>query len=368
MGFIDADAHVRENDSTWDYFDPNERHYRPITVRSVDASSKSGQIKVDEDHAALGGVPYWIIQDQRVVRHDRYNSYDDAAFKTNFPEGSLDLSGLASRLARMDELGIDVQVIFSTFWIEVVLDDPLAEAALARSYNRWMADATAGSGGRLRWVLKAPLRIDRALEELEFGKQHGAVAVHMQGVTHELGLSDPNLWPLYERAQDLDLVIAVHTGTDSRVLQRQPQVSSLGRSCLPVASAFFATLVSDLPARFPRLRWAFLEAGSAWVPWAVQEYSRCGDDWDRRFRGEWQQIHDIAGERNMYVSCQIDDDLPYILPFVGARNMVIGTDYSHLDMGSDPEAHRLLLKRGDVPPATLHDICDTNGHTLYALD
>ena len=51
-----------------------------------------------------------------------------------------------------------------------------------RSYNRWMAEGTADSGGRLRWAALAPVRrMDRAFEDLEFAKENGAVSVFRWG-------------------------------------------------------------------------------------------------------------------------------------------------------------------------------------------
>jgi len=40
----------------------------------------------------------------------------------------------------MDQLGIDVQVVYPTIFIEQVTDKPEIDVALCTSYNRWMAD------------------------------------------------------------------------------------------------------------------------------------------------------------------------------------------------------------------------------------
>ena len=45
------------------------------------------------------------------------------------------------------------------------------EVALARAYNRFMAEVWAKSGGRIRWVVVPALRdIDASIAELRFGK------------------------------------------------------------------------------------------------------------------------------------------------------------------------------------------------------
>jgi hypothetical protein len=46
---------------------------------------------------------------------------------------------VGARIDDLDALGIDFQVLISTFWIGVEIENALEEAALTRSYNRWMA-------------------------------------------------------------------------------------------------------------------------------------------------------------------------------------------------------------------------------------
>jgi predicted TIM-barrel fold metal-dependent hydrolase len=64
--------------------------------------------------------------------------------------------------------------------------------------------------------------VDRAVEELEFGRNHGAVGVHLNGVETGYCLSDPYLYPLYEKAQDLDLAIVVCLGEFTRLVPNLP--------------------------------------------------------------------------------------------------------------------------------------------------
>ena len=55
--------------------------------------------------------------------------------------------------------------------------------------------------------------MDRAIEEINFGKANGACGVFMRGFEGEL-LSDSSLFPVYEEAQRLDLPICIHAGTE----------------------------------------------------------------------------------------------------------------------------------------------------------
>ena len=56
------------------------------------------------------------------------------------PEAARDMSDLTIRITHMDELKIDLQVIYPTIFIFPTARRPEVDLALCRSYNRWMAD------------------------------------------------------------------------------------------------------------------------------------------------------------------------------------------------------------------------------------
>jgi len=351
MGYVDSDAHVMENDRTWEYIDPGEREYAPKKVDGV----------WEVDNVALDRGPF-----NADTRPAKYHEL--------FPRGSVDLTDASARVRRMDELGVDVQVIFSSWWLPTDISSPVVEAALARSWNRWMAEGTADSGGRLRWALQAPVRIpERAIEEMKFGKEHGAVGVHMRGVRHGLGVAHPCNIPIYEAAQDLDLVIAVHTGGDQRVMREEKELVFLNNFA-PVPGAFFSIIKAGLPQRFPRLRWAFAEAGASWLPFAIQESFRSTSDASsaggyRNFKDWRSNIGGLLANLNFYVACQVDDDIPYLSEFIGGtHNLVHGTDYGHLDGGSDPYGLKIIDERSDMEATARRRIVDGNGRKLWNID
>src|SRR5215475_10188080 len=143
MPIIDADAHVIENDSTWDYMLESEREFRPrIAVRRA--------------------VDYWFIDGRLMPRSN---------VEKKLPEAARNMSDLSIRIKHMDELNIDIQVIYPTIFIFPTARRPEADLALCRSYNRWMADIIKKAPDRFRWVVVPPLlNMDRVAEELKCGK------------------------------------------------------------------------------------------------------------------------------------------------------------------------------------------------------
>ncbi|HUK41467.1 MAG TPA: hypothetical protein VLX11_10495, partial [Candidatus Acidoferrales bacterium] len=69
----------------------------------------------------------------------------------------------------------------------------------------------------------------------------------------------------------------------------------------------------------------------------------------------------------IFVACQTDDDLPYVLKYAGADNLVIGTDYGHNDTSAEILALRKLKEDGAVPPEIVAKILDDNARALYSL-
>jgi predicted TIM-barrel fold metal-dependent hydrolase len=121
-------------------------------------------------------------------------------------------------------------------------------------------------------------------------------------------------------------------------------------------------LVMDgIPAMFPKLRWAFVEVSAEWIPYMLNDLAL-------RFkrRGKRLPASPLAAN-NMYVACQVTDDLPTILRVAGEDNLVVGTDYGHHDTSTEIEALRLLKSGGKVPPAVVDKILGDNAYRLYGL-
>jgi predicted TIM-barrel fold metal-dependent hydrolase len=72
-------------------------------------------------------------------------------------------------------------------------------------------------------------------------------------------------------------------------------------------------------------------------------------------------------ENRLYVTCQTDDDLPYILKYSGEDNIVIGSDYGHVDSAAEIDALRSLKNSGEVEPRVIDKILYDNSKALYGL-
>jgi predicted TIM-barrel fold metal-dependent hydrolase len=71
---------------------------------------------------------------------------------------------------------------------------------------------------------------------------------------------------------------------------------------------------------------------------------------------------------NIYVACQVTDDLPYIIDKVGEDNLVIGTDYGHHDQATEIDAMQKLRDEGTLSGQVVNKILDDNARAFYGLD
>jgi predicted TIM-barrel fold metal-dependent hydrolase len=348
MPTIDADTHVIETERTWDFLGDDERALRPSALVATEPQTQARWRE------------FWRIGDRVVPRRFFEVERTGATVETQ------ELRSIEARLAHMDQLGVDVQVLYPTLFLQPFTTEPLVEAALYRTYNRWMADIWSKGGGRLRWAVLAPtMTMDLALREIAWARDNGACAIFLRGPESERLLSNPYFFPLYEAASGLDLPICIHSGNGSWSIQDLYGADSalLGRAKLSTLAAVHDIILSGLPARFPALRFGVIETSASWVPYFCRDLTtRFTRMYDRRVEGR-----EILAENRIFVACQTDDDLPYVLQYTGEDRLVIGSDYGHADTSSELEALRHLKTGGTIPSRAIDKILDDNARALYAL-
>ncbi len=362
MRVVDADSHIDENEETWSHMREWERPFVPRTV------------VLGDGNPASGGTRYWQFFDgltrERRIRDDQ---------RTGTTLATRELLDVNERLRHMDELGVDVHVIYPTAFLTALTARADVDVALCRSYNRWLADKCAQSNGRLRWVAMIPvLNMPATLDEVSWAKEHGAVAVMKKGV--DVGsrvAGDPYFYPLYERLAGLDLAVCIHaaSGEPSANYLVSKSFSGMWPQVLPIAAACSSLLAAGVPDKFPTLRTGFIEAGSSWVPYILDDY------WARKDRQSAPEMagritldmgrrRDLFVKSRFYVAYQVQEDLDYLLRLGLEDCLVIGTDYTHADQSADIgmlKAMQERADRGEVSRTVVQKMLDDNPRRLYGL-
>ena len=355
MPIIDADTHVHETEATFEFLRSEERELTPGAIDSASAR-------------------YWFIDGHR---RPRASGGPDMDAKTGTTVAMRELSDVSARIDAMNQMGVEVQVIYPTLFLSEGTSSPEVDLALRRSYNRWMAERCEQSGGRLRWVCLPPvIDLEAAADELRFAKAHGACGVLKKGDV-EAGRwpNQEYFFPLYEEAERLDLPICFHLGSGEPKLwaSRDHSTVRFYRLQLPVVQAFHGLLAHGIPSKFPALRFGFVEADASWVPFVLYDLKRRVPRATARGRYEGEAPDSsvqMVQRNNMYVSCQVDEDLPYIIQWAGEDNLMMGSDFTHSDASMEMDFWRLLQERadgGEISQQAVQKILYDNPKRFYGL-
>jgi predicted TIM-barrel fold metal-dependent hydrolase len=354
MPMIDADTHVDESESTWEKLEGTPyAKYIPVTVTlPPDEAKRAGYSSVVSRS--------WLVEGRlqnRAVR-DEIN-HPLRVFR--------ELEDVPGRVAHMDRMGVDVQVIFPTFFIRYNTNNAEAEWALTTTYNRWLADKCAQSNGRLRWAAVLPLlQPAKAVEELRWAKAHDACGIFKRGFDLDREVTDSYFYPIYEEASALDIPLCIHTG--------HPLPGREWDRGFPIMFSCSALVTSKLPQKFPKLRFGLIESGASWIPYTI---SQLGAQKRQALRGTQAKLPrlyelqpDLFRSNRMFVTIDPIDDIESILKFGTEDNLIIGTDYSHTDISANLSALEEVREWADeglITQTQASKILEENSRVFYGL-
>ena len=261
-----------------------------------------------------------------------------------------------SWLEALDVGGMAMAVLYPTLGLfNAFLRDAEWAVVLCRAYNTMLYKEVTSVSPRLRGVALLPLQDPQAAaDELRRAvRELGLVGGMLAADGYSL-LGHARFDPIYAAAQELGVPVAVHAGgTDMGVAGHEPfpkfiqahAVSHVFAQLRQITSVMF----DAVPVRFPRLKIAFLEAGSGWIPFFLQ---RLDEEWEKRGYAEAKLLTKSPTEYvrggNIYFSCEADEPLlPQALAYVGADRIMYASDFPHWDH-SYPKSVEELAARADV--------------------
>jgi predicted TIM-barrel fold metal-dependent hydrolase len=350
MPVIDADTHVDECEATWEHLEDGAARFAPVTVMPTDGARR------ESVNAARGR--WWMVDGQLIPRAIRDAEHHPA-------QAARELHDPQVRLQDMDRMGVDVQVLFPTFFIRYGnASNPASEAALTTAYNRWIAEKCAPTQGRLRWVATLPmLDPDRAVAEVRWAKAHGACGVFKRGYDLDRPVSDPHFFPIYEEVSALDLPLCIHTG--------HPLPGREWDRGFPLMAAFAAVITSRLPERFPRLRFGFIEAGASWIPYCLAQLGMQQRSQALHERAQTFDLpRDLFRTHRLFLAMDPVDDVECLLGLGMEDNLMIGTDYGHGDISANRNALDQVgrwVEEERISEAVARRILETNPQAFYGL-
>lgn len=362
MAFVlDADTHICEPAAMWDLLPKEMYARRPVMA------------KLPSDTLYGGRNAVWLIDGNVFPKPAGKGGFslatpcqtDFGVARTDIEIACREIGDPKARVADAKRHGVDQQVVYPTLFLVYLTNDVQLEIALCQAYNRYLGNVAAETNGDIRWVVVPPLRsIEVTVQEMRWGKEHGAVGVFIKGIEKDLTLDDPYFFPVYEEAQRLDLPVCIHTAAGCPAFTevfRVERNSSFPHIRLLPLIAFRDLVQNRIPEQFPKLRWGFIEAGASWVPYVFHNLLRQLKDDPARYGPS------LFEQYNFFVACEVGEDLGYLSQFIGEDHLIIGSDYGHTDPSTEPELVASLKGREELTSQAVDKILEDNPKRLYAL-
>jgi len=252
-------------------------------------------------------------------------------------------------------------------------------AAYRRAYNNWLYDFCSAAGGRVFGAASVDLRDaeEAAREARRCVKEFGFKAVHINPApVCEHRLYDDFYEPLWHALEDLDVPLAIHTGTgtaaDEMLYYYLPRLRTAQTTVAftignMLASA--ALIMGGVFERHPRLRVVHLESGAGWVAFWLDRLHAGVQGGFRGLEIPSLKLHPIDYfRRQCYISADPDDPgIKQVIEVLGDDNIVTATDFSHPEGRRYAWAAKELLELPGVSEASKRKIMWDNALRLYPI-
>jgi aminocarboxymuconate-semialdehyde decarboxylase len=231
----------------------------------------------------------------------------------------------------IEAAGVDKQIISLTA-PGTLIETPERSVELSRMINDIFAEIQDEHEDRFPALATLPMNApDACVPELERAiSELGLKGVTIFSNVNGIALSDQRFWPIYKKANELNIVFFIHPTYPMGVEAMEeymlmPLVGFLADTTLAAASLVFSGVVE----RFPNIRWVLAHLGGA-VPYLAERFDRgyaafpqCRDNISK-LPSEYLQENFYYDTVNFDVTA-----LQFAIDFAGVDHLVAGSDYPH---------------------------------------
>ena len=276
----------------------------------------------------------------------------------------------------LDRENIETAVLFPTgSGGAAAITEPSFSVAVARAANTHLAKDYGARSDRLRPVGVLPLRQpEAAAQELRRAvTELGLVGFELLTTGLPVALGDSMYDPIYAEAERLGVPLCIH-GTRSRYEEVGADRFKTFNEvhCYAFTASlllqFTSVMFNAVPLRFPKLRLAFLEIGSTWLPYYLD---RMDEHWELRGKYEAPALTskptEVFRQSHIYASVEPEETfLPQTIEHLGDNHFMYASDFPHWD-ARFPENLETLEARNDLSDSTKRKILYDNAKQLFGL-
>jgi predicted TIM-barrel fold metal-dependent hydrolase len=397
---VDVDSHVYEPESIWTEY--------------LGAAAPSEAFAVRPDGVVLNGALVKPLNRSTINRQavwrpgmtpESIGHLDPTADHPLNP-GACDP---VARLADLDTLGIDQQIVLPTLFGEYfpAVQDPDSATSLARAYNDWAYDFAQEGEGRLHPTAVIPLQaIDEAVAELQRSASRGFRSVLLRpmfvpGHSADAPIppalvtaANPNgvfvdnaiFRPVWDLIEQLSLVACVHpylgianneATSEGSFVERVSEKLGIGHTVTEAVAymqdnamflvvALFHGLLED----HPRLKLALLHSGASMMPLVIEKaetYLWLSPGTMIGAAPVCLEPEEIFERASVLIGFDgWESAAPRLRHFFGSR-AAWGSRYPYHDTSTPADAMR-LLEQYETPAATVEGLLGGNAARLFGLD
>jgi predicted TIM-barrel fold metal-dependent hydrolase len=343
---IDCDSHVVEPPDLWTS--------RLATKYQDDAPH------VEPD--PVTGELRWHIADRDVSGvglhgHGGWKEYWPS-YPPTFEELDPATHDAAARLKKLDEHGIDRQLIFPNLlgfnvYAFMALKDPELSIACVRAYNDYQTEFCSIDRHRFIPQMYLPFwDIPASIVELERCIDLGHKSVVFSAAMEKVGLPrlrDPHWDPILSRVQEANLPLTFHIGftnvTEADIVEshgltdQRDFVMNTALFMLGNARDISEVIMSGLCERYPQLKFVSIESGFGYLPYLMESL-----DWQFLNLGGRAQFRDFLlpseyFRRQVYASFWFEADIDRVIDLY-PDNAMFSSDYPHpTSLSPGPGSH-----------------------------
>ena len=259
------------------------------------------------------------------------------------------------RLEVMDELSIQRTLMFPTLASlleERMRDDPELIHVVVHALNQWLEEVWSFNYKDRIFttpVISLPI-VSKAIEELDWAVERGARAILVRpapvpGFRGSRSFALPEFDPFWKRVTEHNVLVAMHS-SDSGYARYQQDWEGSKTEMLPFVANAFRMVgqwrpVTDAVAswvchgalyRFPELKIAVIENGSAWLVPLLNEMADIYKKAPEAFPSDPVEMI----RNRIHISPFWEDDLGELAGIVGVDRVLFGSDWPHPEGLAEP--------------------------------
>ena len=261
----------------------------------------------------------------------------------------------APRLELMDELSIQRTLMFPTLASlleERMRDDPELIGAVVHSLNQWLDEVWSFNYQDRIFttpVISLPI-VEKAIAELDWAVERGVRAILVRpapvpGFRGSRSFALPEFDPFWQRVTEHGVLVAMHSsdsgyaryaqdweGSSTEMLPFVANAFRMVGEWRPVTDAVASWVCHGALFRFPELKVAVIENGSAWLVPLLDQLADVYKKMPEAFPRD--PVEEIR--TRIHISPFWEDNLAELADIVGVDRVLFGSDYPHPEGLAEP--------------------------------